>query len=162
MCFVNDHEIPRDSVNVAGLRTRELVGADDHRIALERPESPLTYGFVIRLGFQDAAREEKLLRKLLVPLLAQIGRRNNEHAAPALRPLLRDHEAHLDGLAQAHLVGKDRALRKRRAEGEKRRLNLMRVQVHLHVHQRARKLFHTVRRAAQRQLMGEEFRVVRS
>jgi len=68
---------------------------------------------VVRPRLEDAARQEELLAQLLVPLLAQVRRRDDEDAAPALCPALRQHEAGLDRLPEADFVGEDRAARQR-------------------------------------------------
>ena len=127
---------------------------------LERPEVALLDRRVVGLGLEDAARQEELLGQLLMPLLAQVGRRDDQDAPLALRPLLREHEPGFDGLAEADFVGQQRALRERRLEGEERRVDLMRIQVDLRARDRARELLDAVGREASRQLVGEVLGVV--
>ena len=68
---------------------------------LERPEmSLLLIGRVVRLRFEDSARQEELLGQFLVPLLAQIRRRDDQNAPLSLRPFLRKHQPGLDRLAE--------------------------------------------------------------
>jgi hypothetical protein len=81
---------------------------------LEGPELALLDGGVVGLGFEDAAGQEELLGQLLIPLLAQVRRRDDQDAPLALRPLLGEHQTRLDGLAETDLVGQQRAL----GEGE--------------------------------------------
>lgn len=158
--FVDDHQVPRYGFYVGRFAPRELVGADDYSVDLEGAEPALLDGFVIGLRFEDAAGQEEFLREFLMPLLAQVGRRDHQHAALAFGPVLREHQARLNGFAEAHLVGEDRALRKRRSEREERRFDLMRVEVHLRIYQRPRELFRTVGGTALGEFVGEEFRVV--
>jgi hypothetical protein len=65
------------------------------------------------LKYRNPARQKELLRQFLVPLLPQIRWRDDEDAPLALRPALRDHQASLDGLAEADLVREKRAARER-------------------------------------------------
>jgi hypothetical protein len=65
---------------------------------------------VVALGFQNQRLQAELVLQLLVPLLAQVGRDDDEDAPLALCPALGNHQARLDGLAQTHLVGQDHAL----------------------------------------------------
>jgi hypothetical protein len=59
----------------------------------------------VRLRFQDCTRKKKLLTQLLVPLLSQVGGRDNKDAALSLGPALRDDKASLDCLPEPNLVG---------------------------------------------------------
>jgi hypothetical protein len=45
-----------------------------------------------------------------VPLLAEIGRRDDEDAPFALSPFLGNDQSRLDGFTQANLVGEERTL----------------------------------------------------
>ena len=74
---------------------------------------------------------KELFLQLLVPLLAEVGGRDDEDSSFPLRPALREYQTRLDRLAQAHLVGKQSALGERRSEGKKGRIDLMRVQIDL-------------------------------
>ena len=88
-------------------------------VGLERTEVALLDGRVVGLGFQDPAGQEELLGQLLIPLLAQVGRRDDQDAPLALRPLLRQHQAGFDGLAETDFVGQQRALGKRRLKANR-------------------------------------------
>jgi len=66
-----------------------------------------------------------------MPLLAQVGGHDDQDAATALGPALRDDEAGLDGFSEPDLVREDDAARQRIAAGEEGRLDLMRVEVNL-------------------------------
>ena len=68
-----------------------------------------------------------------MPLFAQIGRHDDEDATLALGPALGDQQASFNGLAQANLVGQDHAFGKWIAGGEQRRVDLVRVQIHLRI-----------------------------
>ena len=118
-------------LDVARLAPGELVGADDDLGRLEGAELALLDGGVVGLGLQDAAGQEELLGQLLIPLLAQIGRRDDQDAPLALRPFLREDQARLDGLAETDLVGQQRALGERRLEGEQGGIDLMGIQIDL-------------------------------
>ena len=83
----------------------------------------------VAFGFQNQRLEAELVLQLLVPLLAQVGWRDDEDAPFALCPALGNHQARLNGLAQAHLVRQDHALRERAAEGKESRLDLVGVEV---------------------------------
>ncbi len=158
--FVNHHQIPRHGLDVAGLALGELVGANNDLGCLEGADLALADGGVVRLGFEDAARQKELLGQLLIPLLAQVRRRDHQNAPLALRPHLRQHETRFDGLAQAHFVGQQRTFGKRRVKGKERRIDLMRIEIDLRADQRAGKLFDAVRRTAPGEFVGEVFCVV--
>ena len=72
-----------------------------------------------------------------------------------------DQEPGLDGFPQPDLVGQDGTTRKRGAEGEERRLDLVRVEVDLGIRQHRRQLLDAVGSATPRQFMGEVLGVVR-
>ena len=133
-------------MHVGRLALGELVRADDDVRRLERAEVALLDGRVVGLRFEDAAGQEELLGQLLMPLLAQVRGRDDEDAPLALRPFLREHEPGLDGLAEADLVGEQRALGEGRLEGEQRGVDLVRVQVDLRTGHSASELFGAVGR----------------
>lgn len=66
-----------------------------------------------------------------MPLLAEIGRGNDEYTPLALRPSLGNHEASLNGLTEPYLVSKQRPFCKRRRKGKKGCIYLVRVHVDL-------------------------------
>ena len=161
MGFVDDDEVPWRRSDIGRLAARKLIGADDDGVLhLERLKIPLFDCLVVGLRFQYPARQEELFGQFLMPLLAQIGRHDDENTPLPLRPSLRKDKTRLDGLAQANLVGQQRALRKRRVESEQRRVHLVRIQIHLRAGNRAGELLHAVRRAALGQLVGEVLGVV--
>jgi hypothetical protein len=86
---------------------------------------------VVRLGLDELAGQEEFFTQFLMPLLSQVGRRNDEDSTLSFRPTLREHEPGLDRLAESNLVGKQGTLGEGRVEGEQRRINLVRIQVHL-------------------------------
>jgi hypothetical protein len=123
---------PRRVRYIGSLVAGELVGANDDGIVyLERAEATGVDGGVVGFGLKNGARKEKLFGKLLVPLLAEVGRRDDEDAPFALRPLLGNDEARLDGFTQTDLVGEQRALRQRRVKRKQGGIDLMRIQIHL-------------------------------
>jgi hypothetical protein len=98
-------------MNIAGFARGELVGAnDDLGFVSKGLKLPLPDGRVVGLGFQDAAVQEELLGHFLEPLLAQVCGRDDQNPPLALRPLLGEHQARLDGLAQANLIGEQGTL----------------------------------------------------
>ena len=84
-------------------------------VGLEGPEMALLDGRVVGLRFEDSAGEEELLGQFLMPLLAQVGRGDDQDAPLALRPFLREHKTGLDRLAETDLVRKQSPFRQRRA-----------------------------------------------
>ena len=144
--LVDDDEVPADAGDVVRLVPCELVGAEQDLVGVEGIGRPGGDGLVVGLGLQDAARQEELFLKLLVPLLAQVGRGDDQDAPLALRPALREDQTRLDGLAEPDLVGEDRPPGQGGAEREQRGLDLVRVQVHLRIDKGAGQLLHAVRR----------------
>ena len=109
--FVDDDEIPRGVGDIGCLVAGELVGTDDEGVVyLERAEAAGTDGGVVGFGLKNGAREEEFFGNLLMPLLAEVGRRDDEDASFALGPLLGNDEARLDGFAETDLVGEESAL----------------------------------------------------
>ena len=110
--FIEHHEVPVNGLDVISLGLGELVGAD-HRAGQRGAREDegirlvLLAQRVVVLGLQDQAVQVELVLQFLMPLLAQVGRHDDEDAAPALGPALRDDEAGLDRLAQTHLIGQD-------------------------------------------------------
>lgn len=150
MRFVENDQVPRDFLDVVGLGLGELVGADD-RAGGEHERVPLrllaAVSFlqrVVALGFEDQPLQTELVLQFLMPLLAQVGGDDDENPAPPFGPALRNDQARLDGLAEAHLVGKDDAARKWVAAGEEGSIDLMRVEIDLGIDQRRGQRLHGV------------------
>ena len=80
--------------------------------------------------------QAELVLQLLVPLLAQVGRDDDENFAPPFRPALRDHQARFNGLAETHFVSEEHTARKGIAACEEGRIDLMRIEINLRVDQR--------------------------
>ena len=161
MRFINHHEIPGRVCHVGRLLAGELVGAyHDFVLRLEWPKVPLPDGCVVGLRFEKLAGQEEFLRQFLMPLLAKRGRHDDKNASLPFSPLLRNHEARLNGLAETNFVRDQRAFGEWGIEREKRRVHLVRIQIHLRARNRAGQLLKAVRRAAFRQLECEIFRVV--
>jgi hypothetical protein len=142
-------------------RARELIGADHDRV-IDREGLALSVagGLIIGFPLDDDSGNQEFLGEFLEPLLSQIRRRDDEHAALAFRPSLRNHEAGLDRLAESDLIGEERAFRKRRGESEERRIDLMRIEVDLGAGDGSGQTLGTVRRAALGELMRDIFRVI--
>ena len=150
------------SRDVVGLGLRELVGTDDRAGRRQERAAPLLLADrVVAFGFEDQPLQAELVLQLLVPLLAQVRRHDDEQLAPPFGPALRDDQTGLDGLAQTDLVGQDHAARKGIAAGEQRRLDLMRIQVHLRIDQGRSQRLHRVARRASGQQPGVILALVR-
>ena len=132
--LVEDGQVPGDAAELVGAQRREGGRGDDDPGLVEGVPAvgarPLA---VDHLGGEAEAGPQ-----LVAPLVAQ--RRRDEHHGPVppLRGQLGEHQAGLDGLAEAHLVGQDRAAGGQRREGEGGRLHLVGVQVEGGVRQRRR------------------------
>lgn len=108
--FVQHDQIPGDGLDVFGLGFGKLVRADDGaRVAQKRLGQPLFAQGVVAFGFENQPLQAEFVLQLLMPLLAQIGRDDDEHLAPPLRPALGDDQPGLDGFAQTHFIGQDDA-----------------------------------------------------
>jgi hypothetical protein len=142
--FVDDDEVPRDVDDAVRFPFRELVGADDDFSPLKRAQISRPDRGVVGFRFEDAAREEELLGQFLIPLLPQVGRRNDEHPPIPLCPFLGEHEASFDRLAKPDFIRKQRTFGKRRLECEQRGIDLMWIEVYLCIDQRTRKLLYAV------------------
>ena len=71
-----------------------------------------------RGALDDDARQEELVSKLLLPLLAQGCRNDDEETSTSLRPALCHDERSLDGFPKPDLICENRACRQRRAQRE--------------------------------------------
>jgi hypothetical protein len=115
----------------------ELVRADQH---LSLSTSSVGEQSGLRLRIEDAGRDEELLEQLLFPLLTQARRRHDQDVAATLGPVLRDDDARLDRLTEAHLVREDHTRQERGLQREKRRVDLMRLRLDLSVEQKSGEL----------------------
>ncbi len=159
--LVDHHQIPGRGRDIACLAPGELIGADDDGVlALKWPVVSLADRLVVRLRFQNLAGEEKLLAQLLMPLLAQIGGRDDEEPPPPLGPVLREHQPSLDGLPQTHFVSEQRTFGERGLEREEGGVHLMRIEIDLSASHRRRQLVEAVGRNASGQFMREIFGLV--
>ena len=160
--FVNDHEVPRRVCDIRRLVAGKLVGTDNDRVTgFEGLEIPGLDRGVIGLGFQNLAGQEKLFGQFLMPLLAQIGRRDDQNTAFPFCPSLRQHQPGLDGFAQTHFIRKQCAFGQRRVKRKQCGIHLMRIQIDLRTGNRAGKLFDAIGRAPFGQLVGKVFCMVR-
>jgi len=160
VCFINHHEVPVHGANICSFTACELVRADNDVLGMEGMAIALLDRGIIRLGFEDTARQEEFFLQFLVPLLTEVGRGDDQETAFALRPSLGEDKPCLNSLAQAHFIRENSAFGKRRLEREQCRFDLVWIQVDLRVYKRTRELLNTVRGAALGQLVGEIFCVV--
>ena len=133
----------------------ELVGAEDDGVLLEGIEVAGPDRLVEAACLQDDGRQEELVRQFLAPLLAQVGRHDDQQAALSFGPVLGEQEPGLDGLAQPDFVGQDRTLREGAAEGEECGLDLMGIQIDLGIGQHRRELLDAVGGTAFGELVGK-------
>ena len=130
--LVDDHKVPADPANELRLRSRELVARyKDEPGLVEGITITLTNALFEASPFQDEGRKIEFLRELCEPLLPEARRQDEEDAPFILRPLLRDDDAGLDGLAEAHLVREEDSPRQGGAEGSQRGVYLVGIQVDL-------------------------------
>ena len=154
--FIHHHQVPADALQVVGPGFGERVGADDRpRVVLERLRIARLARGVVTARFQDQTLQVELVLQLLVPLLAQVGRNDDEDAPLALGPVLGDDQARFDGLPQTHFVGQDDAPRQRIAAGEQGRFHLVRVEVDGGIEQRGPHRLDAVRSGAPAQLPSD-------
>ena len=154
--FVHDHQVPRHAPQIVGLGLGELVAADDDAAALLKRQFVAVLALLlVAFGFQNQRLQAELVLQFLVPLLAQVGGHDDKDAPLAFGPALGDDQTGFDGLAQPHLVGQDDALGQRAVKRKQRGIDLVRVQVHLRVHQRGGQHVGGVRIHAARQKPGD-------
>ena len=152
--FVEYDEIPGDTLDVGRFGFGELVGTDDGALLVKRVFAGFAQGVVV-FAFEDDAIQAEFFLYFLMPLFAQVGRGDDKNAAFALCPVLQDDEAGFDGFAQPHFVGKDDAAREGIAAGEKRGINLVRVEVYLGIDQGRGEGFDAVAGSAPGRLPGK-------
>ena len=158
--FIDDHQIPLRHHQIRALSGRELKRANHQSGLFERIADtalPLT---VVFGTFENLTGQEKLVGHLLRPLLAQIGRADDQDAPLALDPLLSQHQAGFDGLSKPYFVGEDGALGQGRLKREQRGLHLMGVQVHLRIEQGTGQLFGIPDRMPAAEFMGVKLGVI--
>ena len=161
MRLVDDHEVPAHLRQLLVVLSGKRIGAnDDGRLLVKRIALALCFQPAIGLGVEHEGREEEFVGQFLAPLLAQAGRGDNEELAAALRPLLREQYPRFDGFSQPYFIGQNRPLRQGRFERKKRRLHLMRIQVHLRILQRGCQLAIIIGGVAAGKVVSKVFGVV--
>ena len=104
----------RAFLHVLGFACGELVGADEYGSTIacevERVGGTVLDGLPVGFRFKQAGGDTELVRQFLMPLLAQVGRSDDQNAAFAVSPFLRDQQAGFDGFAETDFVSKDGAL----------------------------------------------------
>ena len=108
--FVDDDEVPRDDHQFVSMARRELIRADDKGFLFEGTAHAVFLHLIVVTSFKNYGRQKEFFLDLLRPLFAQISRRDDKHAPPPFRPLLRNDKSGFDGFSEADFVGKDRAL----------------------------------------------------
>ena len=158
--LVNDHEIPLNLPDIGVLGPGKLIGTQDDFFLHKRVQVALLDFLIERLRLQDEGGQKELVQQFLIPLLAEIGRQDDQDFSFSFRPFLGDDNARLDGLSQTYFIGENGAFGQGRAESKEGSLNLMRVEIDLGVGQGRGQFFKAVRGTALGQLEGEVFSVV--
>ena len=132
MRLIAHHQIPCTD-ELVGLGVCELVGADEDLITA-------TWGdeCVDVLTVHQRSRQRELLTQLLLPLLTQRGRGDDEDAALTLCPVLADDDPGLDRLTEANLVSQDHSICERGLQREQCRVHLVGFGLHLGIKQQTR------------------------
>ena len=91
MRLVDNGKVPFRDHELVALAGRELGGTDDDRRLLERLAHAVFPQAIIGCAFEDRRRKEEFFGHLLRPLLAQVGRADDENAALPLGPFLGQH-----------------------------------------------------------------------
>ena len=114
-----------------GAHTRQPVhGDDDARVETEGVggQSVGATGLGQSGGVDDGEVQAELVPHLLTPLVGQAGRAHNDHrAGPVAQEELLDHQAGLNGLAQADIVG-EQQVGARGGQGPAQGLELVELQ----------------------------------
>ena len=152
--FVQHRQIPVDALDVVRFAFRKLVGADDDVFLVEGVGLAFAQGVVV-FAFEDDGAQAEFVLQFLVPLFTQVGGGDDEYFAPPLRAALCDDQPGFDGFAEADFIGKDDAAREGIAAGEKRGIDLVRVEVYLGIDQGRGEGFDAVAGGAPGQLPGK-------
>src|SRR5690606_30088392 len=100
MRFVENDQVPVNALEIVSLGLGELVGTDDRTGGEEEwILSILLADRVVAFGFENQSLQAELVLQLLVPLLAQVGRNDDENLAASLGPALRDDQPCFNGPA---------------------------------------------------------------
>ena len=128
-------------------------------VFLEWAKAPPSDRGVVRFRFQDQTGEEELFLKLLMPLLAEIGRRDNQAFGASVRPISGTipFRPRWSCPAPLRVGGQQCTLGQWRAESEQSRFNLVRVQINLSIDERPGELLDAVGGASLGQFMSENF-----
>ena len=95
-----------------------------------------------------------------MPLLAKIGRDDDEDVTFALRPFLRKNKTGFDCLSKTNLIGKQCTFGEWRTEGKEGGIHLMGIQIDLGPRDCSSQFLQAVRGTALGQLIGEILGVV--
>ncbi len=137
--FVKHHQVPVDGAQAGRNPSRVFVGQDDHGLAGAQGIGLARLGHVLHaLRVENYGGEGELLSQLLSPLFAERRRRDQQDQTLTLPPALRHDQRGLDRLAETHLIGEQDALGEGRAQGEQRRIHLVRVEIDARRGQRLR------------------------
>lgn len=153
-------------MNVLGFAGSELVRADKHGCAvachIERVRRALLDGLAVGLGLKKAGGNAEFVCQFLMPLLAQVGRGDDENPTLALCPALGDQQPGFNRFAQADFISKDGTLGQWIAGREQRRVYLVRIEINLSVQQCACHAIHRIGSGTAGELVREVSELVRT
>ena len=86
--LVNDHEIPVNLLDIGVLGPGKLIGTQDDFFLLKRVQVALLDFLIERLRLQDEGGQKELVQQFLIPLLAEIGRQDDQDFFFSFRPFL--------------------------------------------------------------------------
>ena len=129
------------TISSSALPRGKLVGANDKRLLLEGTADALLLSSCCNSEIRGSASAERISPRVSCDhcLRRLAGVMMRMRRSP-FGPFLREDQPGLDGLSEADLIGKDRALGQRRLESEKRRFDLVRIEIDLRIKQGASEL----------------------
>ena len=133
--LIDNHQIPLNLLDVSLFASGKVIRADDDFLLLKGIQTALFDLLIEKLCFQNPRWKKELIQQLLVPLLAKIGRQDDQNSSFSLRPFLGYDYSRFDGFAQSHLICQDSPFGQGRPEGKQSSLNLMGIQVNLCIRQ---------------------------
>lgn len=134
MRLINHCQLETMTKYVHFVAGNKIVGAND--------DTPFAKAYLtIIAAVNDDVGQAEFVGQLSTPLLTQSCGADNDDIAFTRCPILPYNETRLNGLSQAHLIGKDNAFRQWGTEGKKSRLYLMGIDIDSSTEQRLRKTF---------------------
>ena len=96
--FVHYHQVPGHAAQIVGLGLGKLIRADEHAAGLFKRLFVASFdNLFVAFGLQDQRLQAEFVLQFLMPMLAQIGRGNDEDVPFALGPALGDDQTGFDG-----------------------------------------------------------------